>query len=88
MMVYCEDCDGMHPSTAKEPPWRARCSRAPIAFKGYGFVSRDYAPAPPFELCSRVNPTGECEMFSPARAKSTLKDDLRRSVEALREEQS
>jgi hypothetical protein len=66
-MTICELCDHVHPDTRKEAPWRWRCLRAPIEFQGYGFVSQTYAPSPPFELCSRVNTIGECEMYEPRR---------------------
>ena len=69
MTVYCEDCDFVHGDTRKDAPWRQRCIKAPVEPRGFDFVSRAYAPSPPYELCSRVNEGGHCEMFTTRRVK-------------------
>ena len=68
MTVFCEDCDCIHPETRKEAPWRQRCIKAPIDATGFGFVSRAYAPSPPYALCRDKNETGDCDDFIPRRA--------------------
>lgn len=74
MTLYCADCDHVHSDTRKEAPWRWRCMKAPIMERGYRFVSPDYAPSPPYEVCSRVNDAGECPMFTPARVPAPKKE--------------
>jgi hypothetical protein len=65
--TYCSDCDHVHSDTRKEAPWRWRCMAVPIEERGYGYVSPDYAPSPPYDLCNRVNRDGTCPMFTPRR---------------------
>ncbi len=67
MSVWCEDCDNIHPDTKKDQPWRQRCIKAPVEPTGYSFVSRAYAPSPPYDLCSRKNECGNCPDFEPRR---------------------
>lgn len=67
MSVYCDTCDFVHADTRKDAPWRWRCIKAPVAERGYRFVSQDYAPAPPYHKCDYVNPDGECSMWQPRR---------------------
>ncbi len=31
---------------------------------GYHFVSPDYSPSPPYQLCRFINTLGECPMWS------------------------
>ena len=65
--VFCEDCDWMHSVTRDaEKPWRARCSKFPVA-SGFGFVSARYSPTPPFARCIDKNPVGMCPHFTPIR---------------------
>lgn len=65
--TYCDACDRVHPDTRKEAPWRWRCLAVPIEERGFGFVSADYAPAPPYESCAKINTHGACPMFTPRR---------------------
>lgn len=67
MTVFCEDCGNIHSDTRKEPPWRQRCIKAPIEPSGFGFVSRAYAPSPPYALCRDRNEDGHCDDFEPRR---------------------
>ena len=41
--------------------------KAPIEARGYKWVSKFYAPNPPYDKCDRVNQIGECPVFSPKR---------------------
>lgn len=68
MTTWCSQCDRVHSDTRKEAPWRWRCTAAPIENVGYGFVSPDYAPEPPYEKCDRKN-DGACEDWTPRRTK-------------------
>ena len=72
MTVWCDACSNVHADTrSPDKPWTWRCAKAPSR-SGYGFVSRFYAPAPPFFRCVDVNKNGDCEMFEPIRV---LPDD-------------
>jgi hypothetical protein len=64
--TYCEACDHVHGDTRGLEPWKWRCIKAPSS-PGYGFVSRSFAPHPPYGLCSRKNDKGECAEFAPLR---------------------
>jgi hypothetical protein len=65
--TYCQDCEHVHPAANKaDEPWRWRCLKVPVA-PGYGFVSQDYSPDPPYARCSDVNRNGECEMYETRR---------------------
>ena len=63
MTTYCSSCDRVHPDTRKDAPWRWRCMAAPVESTGYGFVTPDYAPSPPYDLCFKRNEYGECDDF-------------------------
>ncbi len=66
-LTFCRDCDRVHGDTRKEEkPWEWRCLAKPIA-PGFGFVSPDYSPSPPYARCSDVNRDGRCPYFMPAR---------------------
>lgn len=67
MTTWCDACEHVHPDTAKQPPWQWRCMKAPVAERGYRFVSQDYAPAPPYHKCDFVNADGECPMWQARR---------------------
>ncbi len=41
--------------------------KAPVAERGYRYVSQDYAPNPPYYKCDVVNTNGECPMWTPRR---------------------
>lgn len=65
--VWCQDCDLQHSATRDpERPWRARCLAFPVD-PGFGFVSRDYSPTPPYARCVDRNPNGNCHKFTPLR---------------------
>lgn len=64
--TFCSRCDKVHPLTRNEDPWRWRCMAVPIP-PGYGFVSPDFSPSPPFARCDQTNKHGDCPMFSPKR---------------------
>lgn len=66
MTTYCSNCDLVHPATRDKEPWKWRCLKVPVA-PGYGFVSPDYSPDPPYQSCHRVNTNGQCDYFVPAR---------------------
>ncbi len=66
MVTYCEDCDNVCAETKAKEPWNWRCIAVPIK-AGYGFVSRSYAPYPPYMQCSRVNTEGSCPFFERSR---------------------
>lgn len=66
METYCRDCDNVCASTRKQEPWKWRCMMVPI-HPGFGFVDPDFSPNPPYEKCSRINLTGDCEWFTPLR---------------------
>ncbi len=68
MTTWCSACDRVHPETRKEAPWRWRCMAAPVEPTGYGFVSEEYSPTPPYALCRDKNRDGECEDFVARRA--------------------
>lgn len=66
MTTYCRDCDNPHPDTRKpDEPWKWRCLRVPVK-PGYGYVSPDFSPSPPYARCIDVN-GGDCTMFEPRR---------------------
>lgn len=69
MSVFCSSCDNVHADTRNMEPWRWRCTKVPVP-PGYGFVSRDFSPYPPFERCDRLNKDGDCKMFIPQRERS------------------
>lgn len=71
--TYCDECEHTHPDSAKAEPWRWRCMKVPTK-PGFGFVSRDYSPDPPYARCSDVNRNGECPMFEPRRIAPEKKD--------------
>ena len=65
--TMCSDCDRVHSDTSKaDEPWRWRCLAVPVA-PGYGFVSADYSPAPPYARCTDINRDGRCPYFTPRR---------------------
>lgn len=71
MTTYCTECDNRHPETVKQEPWRWRCLAVPTA-PGYGYVSPDYSPTPPYQLCKFVNTEGACPHFEAARRLETV----------------
>ncbi len=66
MSTYCSQCDQVHSDTRKLDPWYWRCCAYPTE-PGYGFVSPDYAPNPPYARCTDANKYGECPRFEPLR---------------------
>ena len=64
--VFCEACDNVHSATRNLDPWKWRCMKAPIQ-PGYGFVSPNWAPHPPYAKCEYRNQNGACEDFAPRR---------------------
>lgn len=64
--TYCQDCDHVHPATRGDPPWKWRCLKAPVR-PGFRFVSKDWAPHPPYAQCEYRNPDGECDDFAVRR---------------------
>ena len=66
MPTICKACDNVHSATRSQEPWKWRCIKAPIE-PGFGFVDPDFSPTPPYERCSKFNPTGECPEFTPIR---------------------
>lgn len=67
MIVYCRDCDLVHPDTRKLAPWLWRCMAAKIEPEGFGFVTPEWAPNPPYARCHDKNETGHCDDFEPRR---------------------
>lgn len=65
-IVYCEDCDNVHPATRQLDPWRWRCMAYPTE-PGFGYVSKQYSPDPPYARCSDCNRYGDCPSFKPLR---------------------
>lgn len=65
MTTWCQDCDNVHSATRNLDPWKWRCMKAPVT-PGFGFVSPDWAPHPPYAKCEYLN-KGECEHFTPRR---------------------
>jgi hypothetical protein len=67
MSVYCSDCDnvcqeGLH----KDKPWEWRCIAYPTE-PGFGFVTPDYSPNPPYARCVDANRYGDCPSYEPKR---------------------
>lgn len=70
-LTFCSACDKVHPDTRKEEkPWEWRCLAVPTR-PGFGFVSPDFSPSPPYARCSDVNRDGRCPYFTPARVPPT-----------------
>jgi hypothetical protein len=65
-VTWCDACDHVHAETRSQDPWRWRCVKAPTE-PGFGFVSQNFSPNPPYELCSRMNTRGECPHFKMKR---------------------
>ncbi len=66
MTTWCSECEFVHPDTLKDRPWNWACMKAPTK-PGFGFVSPDYSPTPPYRPCKYVNQIGECPMWEPRR---------------------
>ncbi len=66
MATWCDECDNVCAETKTKEPWNWRCISVPIK-AGYGFVSRNYAPYPPYMQCSRVNTEGACPFYERSR---------------------
>lgn len=69
MTTYCDVCDFVHLDTRKLPPWQWRCVKAPVEPQGFGFVTQEYAPNPPYARCSDKNEYGDCDDWTPRRTK-------------------
>lgn len=64
--VFCEECDFVHSATRNLEPWKWRCVLAPVK-PGFGFVSKNWAPHPPYAKCEYLNSNGDCGQFEPRR---------------------
>lgn len=67
MVTLCDECDRVHPATrGPDRPWNWRCLAAPRR-PGFGYVSRNYSPDPPYARCQEKNLYGLCADFTPLR---------------------
>lgn len=64
--TYCHDCDNVHPSSRKQPPWSWLCVKHPRK-EGFGYVTPfTWDNMEPYLRCKDVN-GGACPLFEPKK---------------------
>ncbi len=68
MTTWCDECDHVHPTSRKLPPWRWLCMKHPRLNEGFGFVTgTSWDNAEPYLKCKDCN-AGACPNFKLAES--------------------